>query len=253
VIRALIVDDEPPARRRLRQLLADDPEVELAGECAGGREAVALIRSLQPDLVLLDVQMPGMSGFDVLASLDRAHWPHVVFVTAHDAYAVRAFEVHALDYVLKPVSRARVREALARAKRAVAHDRRADASDKLARALQDLRGPAPPGRIAVKVDGRVLLLHTGEIRWVEAAGNYARLHLGGASHLVREPLKDLLARLGPERFVRVHRSAAVNLDAVREFRPWFKGASVVVLDDGTRLTVSRGPRAALERALDALP
>jgi two-component system LytT family response regulator len=218
---------------RLRDLLAGDPEVEVVGLCADGVEAVSAIRALAPDLVFLDVQMPESGGFDVVAEIGVDRMPVVVFVTAYDDYALRAFEAHALDYLLKPFDEARFRGALARAK---AHVRAA-------------RGSRPRllERLIVKSGGRYVFVKAEEIDWVEAQGNYVRLHAGGASHLLRDSIGHLEGRLDPDRFLRIHRSTIVNLDRVREIAPLFHGEHAVVLEDGTRLTLSRGYRDRLSR------
>ena len=235
-VRALIVDDEPLARARIRDLLAADAEVEIAGECGDGVEAVEAIRALAPDLVFLDVQMPERGGFDVVAEIGPDRMPVVVFVTAYDDYALKAFEAHALDYILKPFDEARFRGALSRAKTQV----------HVARAA---RG-APPRhltRLMVKSGDRFVFVKDDEIDWVEADGNYVRLHVGEAEYLLRETIRGLEARLDPERFLRIHRSTIVNLDRVREIHPLFHGEYRVVLADQTKLTLSRGYRDRLSR------
>jgi two-component system, LytTR family, response regulator len=232
-VRALIVDDEPLARDRIRDLLASDAEVEVAGECGDGVAAVEAIRALGPDLVFLDVQMPERGGFDVVAEIGTDRMPVVVFVTAYDDYALKAFEAHALDYILKPFDEARFRGALARAK---AHVRAA-------------RGTRPRflTRLMVKSGDRFVFVKDDEIDWIEADGNYVRLHATGGEHLLRETIRGLEARLDPERFLRIHRSTIVNLDRVREIHPLFHGEYRVVLSDGTKLTLSRGYRDRLSR------
>lgn len=241
-VRVLIVDDEPLARERIRALLAGDSEVEILGECASGEEAVSAIRAGRPDLLFLDVQMPGMDGFETLAAAAAAEpgrVPAVVFVTAYDRHAVRAFEVHAQDYLLKPFDRARFTAALERAKAAIAHgggvtERLAELLDGRARARRTLR------RLVIHSAGRILFLGVSEIDWIEAAGNYARIHAGAESHLYRETMRELESKLDGEEFLRIHRSTIVRVDRIRELRPWFHGAFVVVLRDGTELQSSRG-------------
>jgi two-component system LytT family response regulator len=239
-IRALIVDDEPLARGRLRTLLAGEPDVEVVGECGDGLEAVAAVEELSPDLLFLDVQMPALDGFAVLEALDADRLPAVVFVTAHDRYALRAFEVHALDYLLKPFDRDRFRKALGRARAQIAG---AEGGGKLPALLADARARRQPAdRLVIKSAGRVFFLRTEEIDWVEAAGNYVRLHCGGDAHLLRETMNGLEARLDGQRFLRVHRSTIVNVDRIRELQAWFHGDYLVILRDGTQLTLSRGYR-----------
>jgi two-component system LytT family response regulator len=250
-LRALIVDDEPLARERVRTLLAAEPDVVVAGECGSGGEAVAAILMDRPDLVFLDVQMPELDGFGVLERVREAgaELPAVVFVTAYDAHALRAFEVHALDYLLKPFDRERFTRALARAREALAR-READGLDERLATLLAARSARPYAtRLAVKSGGRVRLVKAEEVDWIEAASNYVRLHVGGERHLLRETMAALEARLDPERFVRIHRSTIVNLDRVRELEPYFHGDYVVKLHDGRRLTLSRTYRERLEERL----
>jgi two-component system, LytTR family, response regulator len=259
-IRTLIVDDEPAAREGMRHLLGSDPEIVLAGECANGREAAAAILADQPDLVFLDVQMPELDGFGVLRELDPYSLPAVVFVTAYDQYALKAFDVHAVDYLLKPFTDERFRESLERAKQQVRQGRISELSWKL---LSLIQGYAPnestvPAqsagsgyleRLAIKSGGRVTLLRVDEIEWIDAQGDYVRIHVGKGWHLLRETMKNLEVRLDPSRFVRIHRSTIVNLEKVKELQPFFRGEYVVVLQNGTTLKLSRGYRAHLEAKL----
>jgi two-component system LytT family response regulator len=251
-LRVLIVDDEPLARDSLRILLERDPEVEVAGECPDGQSAVEAIRAGAPDVVLLDVQMPGMGGFEVLAALDGVALPAIVFVTAYDRYALRAFDENAVDYLLKPYDDDRFELALERAKGRVRDRRVRDYSARLVELLAAVRGGGerePAERLAVRSTGRVTLVRVDDVDWIGAAGSYAEVHARGATHLLRESLASLEARLDPKRFVRIHRSTIVNADRVRELRPFFHGEHVVLLDDGTELRLSRRHRAAVERLL----
>lgn len=261
-VRVLIVDDEPLAREGIRLLLERDPEVEVVGECADGAEAVRAALEHEPDLLLLDVQMPEMDGFQVLRALPAEQLPVVIFVTAYDHYALQAFEVHALDYLLKPFDDERFERALARAKAQVRREQIGGLSRSLAALLGAYGGSsasgdraAPPPaaghltRLVVKSGGRIVFLDARDVDWIEAADYYVRLHSGGKTHLLRESMAALEAKLDPERFVRIHRSAIVNLDRVRELQPWFRGQHAVILKDGTRLTLSRGRRARLEELL----
>ena len=210
-LRAVIVDDEPLARERVRELLGEESDVEVVAECADGVEAVAAIRREDPDLVFLDVQMPEMDGFEVLDALDAETLPAVVFVTAYDRYALKAFDVHAVDYLLKPFDRARFRSALDRARLDLRSD---DAGRRILALVADLRRERrPQQRIVVKAAGRVFFLRPDEVDWMEAAGNYVRPHVGKEAYLVRETMKGLEERLDPDTFIRVHRSRIVNLDA----------------------------------------
>ena len=243
-IRALLVDDEPLALRKLRRLLAGERDVQVVAECTEGRAAAAAIREHAPDLVFLDIQIPELDGFEVLGTLDRDELPVIVFVTAYDEYALRAFDAHALDYLLKPVARERFRETLERARGRVRERRAAGVVDDRLLALHAERqsGPSPTRyltRIAVKAAGRAYFVRAEEIDWIEAADNYARLYAAGTSHLVRETLRTLEAKLDPQAFLRVHRSAIVNVDAIRELQPWFHGDHVMILRSGARLTCSR--------------
>jgi len=251
-IRTVVADDEPLARERIRDLLGHDPEIEIVAEASDGNRAVKAIERTEPDLLFLDVRMPGLDGFGVLEALRVPRLPVVVFVTAHDRFAVKAFEIHALDYLLKPFHRARFEETVRRAKAAV----RRGAADHLSRVfgwLEDAR-PAPRHvrRFLVKASGRVVFVLADEIDWIEAAGNYVRLHAGPASHLVRETMAKVEARLDPERFVRVHRSAIVNVESIRELQPMFRGEYTAILRNGRRVAVSRGYRLPLEAKLTGL-
>jgi two-component system LytT family response regulator len=236
-IRAMIVDDEPLARERIRDLLATDPEVAVEIECADGVEAVDAIREHAPDLLFLDVQMPERDGFDVVAEVGVDAVPAIVFVTAYDRYAVRAFEVHAVDYLLKPFDEERFREAVTRAKRR-ARRGRDEVDARIRAAIAELR-PCYVDRITVRSGERLLLVRAEEIDWIEAEGNYVKLHAGAETHMVRETIGGLEARLDPARFARTHRSTIVNLDRVREIEPTFHGDYRVVLRNGTKLPLSR--------------
>ncbi len=249
-VRALIVDDEPLARQRLRTLLRGEPDIDVVGECADGHEAVAAIRQLQPNLLFLDVQMPALDGFGVLEALGPQPLPAVIFVTAYDAYAIRAFEVNALDYLLKPFDRDRFRKALERARSQVSKTQSTFTGEQLS-ALLDEAQPGRSGRpfldrLVIKSAGRVFFLRAEEIDWIEAAGNYLRLHVGGDMHLLRDTMNNLETRLHPDTFLRIHRSTMVNLERVKELQPWFHGDYKVILVDGTELTLSRSYRPKLK-------
>jgi two-component system, LytTR family, response regulator len=251
-IRTLIVDDEPAAREGMRHLLAADPEIVLAGECSNGREAVAAIRDTSPDLAFLDVQMPELDGFGVLREVGVERAPAVVFVTAFDQYALRAFDVHAIDYLLKPFTDDRFRQSLDRAKQLVRQGRLGDLSRKLAALLDNDESTSAQrylDRLVVKSGGKVTLLPVGEIEWIDAEGDYVRIHVGKTWHLLRETMKNLEDQLDAARFVRIHRSTIVNLEKVKELQPFFRGEYVVVLHNGTTLKLSRGYRDNLEARL----
>ncbi|MEO6245620.1 MAG: LytTR family DNA-binding domain-containing protein [Opitutaceae bacterium] len=245
----MIADDEPTARRGVRLLLERDGEVEIAGEAANGPEAVALIRGQKPDMVFLDVQMPGADGFEVLAQLPAAALPVVIFVTAFDEHALRAFEVNAVDYLLKPYDDARFAAALHRAKTEARRRHADEVGSRLAQLLnfiqcgRDRREPVPPkngDRILLKSSGEIFFLKAEEIDWIEAEGDYMKFHVAGRAYLMRETMVRLEARLDARRFIRIHRSTIVNLDRVRKLSPTFAGEYAVVLHDGTKLKLSRG-------------
>ena len=248
-VRALVVDDEPWARERILDLLSADAEVEVVGECRGGREAVAALREGGVDLVLLDVQMPDLDGFAVIEEIGTDAMPAVIFVTAHDQHAVRAFEVHAFDYLLKPFDRERFREAVTRAVRVLREVPAGRSAGRLQELLSQVRetAEAPLDRVLVRSAGRLALLRVDRIDWIEAEGNYVRLHVGPTSHLLRQTMAALDRQLDPARFLRIHRSTIVNLDRVKEIQPLFGGECAVVLDDGTELGLSKSYRSRLER------
>ncbi|HKQ77678.1 MAG TPA: LytTR family DNA-binding domain-containing protein [Blastocatellia bacterium] len=247
-IRTLVVDDEPLARERITDLLAHDAEAEIIGECGDGLAAVAAIEHHKPDLLFLDVQMPELDGFGVLEAIESA--PVTIFVTAYDQYALRAFEVHALDYLLKPFDRERFDKALQRAKRQIARERAGAVNQELVALLADLKTrPKPLERLVIKAGGRVFFLRVDEIDWIEAAANYVKLHAGKESHLLRETINGLAAKLDPDKFLRIHRSIIVNLERVKELQPWFHGDYVVIMQDGAQLTSSRNYREHLRKLL----
>jgi two-component system LytT family response regulator len=249
-IRTMVVDDEPVARERIVGLLQQEKDIELVGECADGHQAVNAIQQQHPDLVFLDVQMPACDGFGVIQQVGADQMPAVVFVTAYDEYALRAFEVHAIDYLLKPFGRDRFQQTLQHAREHLERRRAGDLGRRLLALVQDLKPePQKLDRLVVKSGGRVFFLRTDDIDWIEAAGNYVRLHLGEDSHLFRETMNNMEGRLDAHRFVRIHRSRIVNTDRIKELQPWFNGEYVVVLQNGARLTLSRGYREKLQERL----
>ena len=249
-IRTLIVDDEPLGRERIRTLLGGDPDIEIVGECSNGRQAVRAIEKLRPDLLFLDVQMPEMDGFAVLEAVAGDAMPVVIFVTAYDKYAVRAFEVHALDYLLKSFDRERFSSAVHRAKTEVAAGKDRKLDTRLVGLLEDLQARRRRlTRVVIRSGGRISFLRVEEVDWIEAADNYVRLHVGREAHLLRETMQSLAARLDPEKFLRIHRSTIVNLDRIKELQPLFHGDYTVLLRDGTELTLSRGYREKLQEHL----
>ena len=258
-LRVLVVDDEPLARSGIAELAARDAELEVVGQCGDGQSAVQAIRELSPDLVLLDIQMPEMDGFQVIERVGAERMPAVIFITAYDQFALRAFEVHALDYLLKPFDDERFIAALARSKRAIRDNAVGQLSQRLLGLLETAghptttpgSGPAPPflSRLVVKNGGKVTFVRVDEIDWIEAADYYVRLHVARKSHLLRETMSALEEQLDPARFFRVHRSAIVNLDRLVEIQPYFHGEHVLVLQDGSKLKLSRARKEKLEAVL----
>ncbi|MDQ3797859.1 MAG: LytTR family DNA-binding domain-containing protein [Acidobacteriota bacterium] len=268
-IRALIVDDESLAREALRVMLGDDPEMEVIAECRNGKEAVTVIREQFPDIVFLDIQMPETDGFQVVEEVGVERMPVTVFVTAYDKHALRAFEAHALDYLLKPFDHDRFDAALRRAKTFVRQQKLGEASETLLAVLDDLKSrtgesPAqrdnikpdtaahrePIERVVVKSAGRIYFLKVEEIDWIEGAGDYLSLHTGSGAHLIRETMSSFHAKLDSRKFLRIHRSTIVNIDRVKDIRPLFKGEYVITLTGGKRLKSSRGYRRELQTLLD---
>jgi two-component system LytT family response regulator len=254
VIRVLIVDDEPLARDTLQLGLAGDPEVAVVGACAGA-EAAAVIARTRPDIMFLDVKMPEVSGFDLVEAIGPGAVPVIVFVTAYDQYALRAFEVHALDYLLKPFDDRRFQETLGRAKQQLRSRDLRSIEERLLDLLEERERTSRRfvRRFAVRGRDRSVFVPAAAVDWIEAADDYVELHAGGETHLLRERLADLERRLDPQQFARIHRSTIVNIDRVRELQPLFRGDSTVVLFDGTELRLSRSRRAEFERRLTSSP
>jgi two-component system LytT family response regulator len=254
-IRTLIVDDEPLARQGLRLLANDEPDLEIIGECESGPDALVAIDRDSPALVFLDVQMPEMDGFELLAKLPRDRLPLVIFTTAYNQHAVRAFEAHALDYLLKPIRPGRFHESVARARAYLGNQVAGAAVRGLLELLAAQQGGRPAShaepfltRLTIKSNDRVVVVKTADIDTIESAGNYVAVNVGKESHILRETLNVLEGQLDPEKFFRISRSVIVNLDRVKELQPMFKGEHVIVLHDGRRLTMTRGLRD-VERAL----
>ncbi len=248
-IRVLVVDDESLARRRMRALLSGVPGIVVLGECETGAQAVSAIRELEPDLVFLDVQMPELDGFDVIAAVGPERMPLVIFVTAFDDYAVNAFQVGALDYLLKPVDQLRFSQTLERAKKRLAGDSQPSALSAQLSALLEYVARTDAGgheRIGVKVQGKIVFLEADEIYWIQARDDIARIHLVDTAYDVREPLTHLEARLPPSRFLRVHRSAIVNISKVRAAEPFDQGDQLLILRNGKRITTGRSYRKAVK-------
>jgi two-component system LytT family response regulator len=256
-IRTVIVDDEELARRGLRALSQRCEDLELICECRNGREAVDAIQRHRPDLVFLDVQMPGKTGFDVIGAIEDAQRPHVIFVTAYDKFALRAFEVHALDYLLKPVNEERFDAALARVREAMSRATDNAIVQRVRQAAAGLQGATSPSamsaadRFPIKSNGRIIVIRSADIDWIEAEGDYVSVHVGAKTWLTRETIAAVELRLALSGFVRIHRSTLVNAERVKELRPRDKGEYTVVLSDGTELKLTRNYRASVERLVGA--
>ena len=268
-IRALIVDDESLAREALLVMLNDDPEIEVIAECRNGIEAVTAIREQSPDVVFLDIQMPEMDGFQVVEEVGAMRMPVTIFVTAYDKHALRAFEAHALDYLLKPFDHDRFNTALQRAKTFVRQQKLGEISESLFAVLKDMKlktGESPSeadnrkperavhkepiDRVVIKSGGRIYFLKIEEIDWVEGAGDHLSLHSGNQTHLIRETMGNFHAKLDSQKFLRIHRSTIVNIERIKDIQPLFKGDYVITLTSGIRLKASRGYRRELQALLD---
>ena len=268
-IRVLIVDDESLARKALLMMLNKDPQVEVIGECRNGREAVTMIREQSPDIVFLDIQMPGKDGFQVIEEVGTERMPVTVFVTAYDKYALQAFEAHALDYLLKPFDQDRFNNTLLRAKTSIRQRKLDKMSESLFAVVNDMksttgepsfqddnRNPAtsdtyePIDRVTIKSGGRIYFLKVEEIDWVEGAGDYLSIHAGSQSHLIRESMGNFYAKLDPKKFLRIHRSAIVKIECIKDIRPLFKGEYDITLTNGKRLNSSKSYRHHLQKLLD---
>jgi len=239
-IRALIADDEVLARKFIRRMLKDDREVEVVGECSNGKDTVAMIKRENPHLVFLDVQMPEMNGFAVLESIGSEAWPEVIFTTAYEQYAIRAFELHALDYLLKPFDQARFKDAMKHAKERFRSQDQKEGRFQIGALLESIKNkPQYLDRLVIKAGGRITFLNTDEINWMEADDKYVHLHAGKANPMVRQTLSAMEAQLDPKKFRRIHRSVIVNVGRIKELQPLFNGEHSVHLEDGTKLTLSR--------------
>jgi len=246
-IKTIVVDDEPLARKRLQNLLKEDDEIELLKLCRNGKEAIETILKYSPDLVFLDIQMPEIDGFEVIRRLNMQRIPIIIFVTAYDEYALDAFEVHALDYLLKPFDKKRFYKALNRAKDYLKNSTNKFDS-KLESLVQELN-PTPSylNRLMVKTSGRVFFVGADEIEWIEASGNYVQLHTGDKSYLIRETMSNMGKKLNPDKFYRIHRSTIVNIECVKELQSWFHGDYMVIMKNGEKLTMSRNYKDLLQK------
>lgn len=257
-IRVLIVDDEPPARRGLVRLLKDDPETEIIGTCANGREALSAAHDQNPDVIFLDVEMPGMDGFAFLEALKLGQMPFVIFVTAYDHYALKAFDVCAVDYVLKPIDEERLQRAYGRAKERLRNEKRRDANVRILSLLEEIRNKQESrervpqrvrDRLFIKAEGKAFLLNVDEIDLITAEGKYVRLYVGAKSYLFREAIGSMEFQLDPKKFVRIHRSTIINIAGVKEMHPLFHGEYEVILRNGKQLTLSRRYREKLQKII----
>ncbi len=250
-IRTIIADDEGLARKKLRVLLGSEIGVDVAAECENGKSALAAVEAHRPDLLLLDIQMPDMDGFEVVERISAERMPIVIFTTAYDNYAIRAFEAHALDYLLKPFNQERLHRALERVKTEMLKSHEQSVKAKLLDLLNEPSPkPKPLRRLVIRTAGRVVFLDLSEVDWIEAAANYVKLHVGKESYLLREGIGHVAAKLDPERFVRIHRSSIVNVNRIRELQPCDSGEYIAVLRDGKELSCSRGCRPQLLRLIN---
>lgn len=266
-IRVIVVDDEPIVRTGIRKLLAEEKDVTLVAECPDGKAAIEAIKKKSPDIVFLDVQMPEVDGFHVIKSLNPKKLPIIIFITAYDRYAVKAFELHALDYLLKPFGDERFKQALERARSSLGLKNQVDLNSRMFKMLESLREnqetleeatqllkgqkeTAYLNHIAIKSSGKISIIKIEEIHWIESADNYVRIHVHGGVHLLREKISDLERSLDPTKFVRIHRSAIVNIDRIKELKPLFHGDYLVVLHDATQLNLSRNYRDRLSKVLN---
>jgi len=253
-IRGIIADDEQLARKKLRLLLSSEPQVEVVAECTNGRQTVSAIRNFRPDMLLLDIQMPDMNGFEVLSEISSEEMPQVIFTSAYDQYAVRAFERRALDYLLKPFDQDRLHTSVERAIAEIRKSKDQKLTNRVLELLSSVNSkrraiPEFDERLAIKTNGRVVFLNLDEIHWIEAAANYVRLNTGKDSYLYRETISRLSARLNPGYFIRIHRSMIVNVRKVKELIPVNCGEYVMVLQSGKELPCSRGYRANLQHLM----
>jgi len=255
-LRVVVADDERLARQKMRTLLESEPNITLVAECQDGRQTVSAINCFHPDLLLLDIQMPDLDGFQVLGEISPREMPAVIFTSAYDQYAIRAFEAHALDYLLKPFDKDRLHTAIQRARIELAKSENRDMTHKLLELLSHIRSGASTAtadsqdRLVIKAKGRVIFLDLEEIDWVEAAANYVRLNVGKESYLLRETISRTSERLDPNQFIRIHRSTIVNVRKIKELIPVNSGEYIVVLRNGKELSCSRGYRAFLQKVIE---
>ncbi|MFA6456400.1 MAG: LytTR family DNA-binding domain-containing protein [Bacteroidota bacterium] len=244
MIRAIIVDDEPLAREKVQLFAKDETDIEIVDICSNGHEAITSYQKLKPDLFFLDIQMPEMNGFDVLKHITTHPLPGIIFITAFDEFALRAFEFHALDYLLKPYDRERFHKAVGHARETILSRSQSEVTTEQIKALLESvkSAPAALDRLVVKTNGKIIFLRMEEIDWMEAAGNYVKLHVGNESHLVRETMNKLEEQLHPQKFIRIHRSTIINIEKIKELQPYFNGEYKVILQNNTQVILSRGFR-----------
>jgi two-component system LytT family response regulator len=253
LLRTIVVDDEGPARDKLKILLGQESDIKIVAECETGAAAIAALKESKPDLLLLDIQLPDMDGFSVLKALSPEEMPIVVFTTAYDQYAIKAFDAHALDYLLKPFDHERLRDALHRARLAVRTHSDRVLTDRLLNILQVARAAPQARRLLVRAGGRVVFLAYDEIEWIEAAANYVRVHAGKVSYMLRSSIGTIAEKLPNDQFVRIHRSTVVNARIIKELQPCNSGEFIVVLRNGKELSCSRGYRSGLRQLIDSTP
>jgi two-component system, LytTR family, response regulator len=257
-IRTVIADDEPLARKKLRLLLGSEPGVQVVAECQDGQQTIGAVRAHKPDLLLIDVKMPDVDGFEVLARLTDDEMPVVVFTTAYDQFAVRAFEAHAMDYLLKPFERERLHQAIERTRSELLKSHNRDLTSRILDLLASKPEPKPESkrtddRMVIRAGGKVVFLDLAEVDWIEAAANYVKLNVGKESYLLREGIGSVSERLDPDRFVRIHRSVIVNVRKIKELQPCDSGEYIAVLRNGKELSCSRGYRTELQRLIGRNP
>jgi two-component system, LytTR family, response regulator len=253
VLRTIIADDERLAREKLRKLLASEPGIQIVAECSDGEQTLLALREFGADLIILDVQMPMMDGFEVLSHLTPEEIPAIIFATAYDKYALRAFEAHALDYLLKPFDQGRLHSALERARMELGRSHDREITQRILSLLERVKygaeQPSPVLRLVIREKGRIVFLNLDEVEWIEASANYVRLHAGKESHLFRETISRIAERLDPDHFIRIHRSTIVDVRKIKELIPVNSGEYIVVLKNGKELSCSRGYRAALQNVI----
>lgn len=250
-IRVLIADDKLAAREKIKRMLRQETGIEVIGECAGGLETVSFIEKHKPDLVFLEIQMPDLNGFEILRKIEPGTLPFVIFVSESESFAVKAFEVSALDYLLVPFNKERLQTAVQKARQQI-ENRRNGSLDKLLRAFLDKfpDGKNYPDKIMLKTAKGISFINTNEVDWVEAAGNYVKLHVKESGHLLRETMNNIESKLNPDKFLRIHRSSLVNIDRIKELQPLFNGDYIVILQNDTELNLSRNYHDRLQRLFD---